>query len=183
MLEQEHLPAVSPRVPRISTDRLLAISAVLLSMAALVVSVFQTKILRDQQRAAVWPHLQLETSMLDGNFAMLLSNNGVGPALIREVKIRYRNKPYETMVEVFNGNVRASRQLDTAIFGFYYASVVPGDVLASDKEINLFNVVNSERAAEIVAQEFGDSLLHISIRYADVYGQEWVLADGKLIEN
>ena len=50
-------PTPPTRASRPSTDRLLAFSAVLLSLAALVVAIFQTAILREQQRASAWPFL------------------------------------------------------------------------------------------------------------------------------
>ena len=40
---------------------LLALTAILLSLAALAVSVFEVSAIRDEQRIQVWPYIQIET--------------------------------------------------------------------------------------------------------------------------
>ncbi len=48
----------SPPKKKISIDFLLGISAVFLSASALIVSIFQTTIFREQQYASVWPYME-----------------------------------------------------------------------------------------------------------------------------
>ena len=175
-------PVPPPRPNRLSTDRLLAISAVFLSLAALVVAIFQTAILREQQRASAWPHLQYGISMLDGDYAMRLGNNGVGPAIVREVAIDFDGRAYPSLKAVFDAEVRRASEIDTLDYGHYFWGLEPGDVLAIQQEIDLFRVVNSPAAAGLVAETFTAPRLHLAIRYADVYGNEWLLRDGEVTE-
>ena len=176
----ESNPPASPN--RLSTDRLLAFSAVFLSLAALVVAIFQTAILREQQRASAWPHLQLGTSMIDGAYAMTLGNNGVGPAIVREVDIDFDGRDYASLKAVFDAEIRGASAIDTLDYGHYYWDVETGDVLAIQQEIDLFRVVNAPAAAETVAEAFADPRFRFAIRYADVYGNEWLLRDGEVTE-
>ena len=179
-MPESNLPeSNSPASPnRLSTDRLLAFSAVFLSLAALVVAIFQTAILREQQRASAWPHLQLGVAMLDGEYSMTLFNNGVGPAIVREVEIDFDGRAYESLKQVFDDAIRRETQIDTLDYGHYYADIVAGDVLAIQQEMTLFRVVNAPPAADVVSEALADPRLRLAVRYADVYGNEWLLRGG-----
>ena len=49
---------------KIDVNVLLGLSAVFLSASALIVSIIQTTIFKEQQRATVWPNMQLTTFFL-----------------------------------------------------------------------------------------------------------------------
>lgn len=88
---------VAPR--RINIELLLGTSATFLSLTALVVSIFQTRIAREQQQASVWPHLQDQYVVMDKKFTWSVINNGIGPAIVkatdpgpgRRCGVRYRD--------------------------------------------------------------------------------------------
>jgi len=82
---------------RINIELLLGISATFLSLAALVVSIVQTRIAREQQHASVWPYLQILASNFDNELHYGLENKGVGPAIIRDFEIAYRGKTYKNV--------------------------------------------------------------------------------------
>ncbi|WP_461114717.1 hypothetical protein [Spirosoma jeollabukense] len=69
---------------RINIELLLGISATFLSLAALVVSIFQTKIAREQQQKSVLPYLQVRHQIKNNGIAIFLENEGVGPAFIND---------------------------------------------------------------------------------------------------
>jgi hypothetical protein len=68
-------------------DRVLSASAGLVALSALGVSVYQTYILREQQRMSAWPYLTLYNSTADGA-SRFAQNVGLGPALVRSVVVR-----------------------------------------------------------------------------------------------
>ena len=67
-------------------EMLIAVCAVITSVVALFIGWNQTKVMRGQQEAEVWPMVQLthETDFNDStvSYAIALENAGVGPALI-----------------------------------------------------------------------------------------------------
>ncbi|MEQ8301221.1 MAG: hypothetical protein RH945_11835 [Hyphomonas sp.] len=67
-------------------EMLIAVCAVITSVVALFIGWNQTKVMRGQQEAEVWPMVQLthETDFNDNtvSYAIALENAGVGPALI-----------------------------------------------------------------------------------------------------
>ena len=184
MIPESHASpdSASGRAPRLSTDRLLAIAAVFLSLAALVVAIFQTAILREQQRASAWPHLQLETSRLESDYAMTLSNNGVGPAIVQAVEISFDGRQYASLKQLFDVEVRGATTIDSLEYGHYFSDIVAGDVLAIEQKLSLFRVVNVHTVSDIVAETFEDERFRLRIRYADVYGHAWELRDGVVVE-
>lgn len=68
-------------------------AAIAISVIALFVAWDQSRVMRAQQHADVWPAVQIETQVLieDGHHILTVSleNDGIGPALIRRVDARF----------------------------------------------------------------------------------------------
>ena len=69
---------------------LISFSAVLLSVCGLFISIYETSLIRQQQRAAVWPRVEVGPSLSDSSFAIRARNVGVGPARVRSAALRHR---------------------------------------------------------------------------------------------
>ena len=172
-----------PAAPQLSTDRLLAFSAVFLSLAALVVSIFQTAILREQQRASVWPRLQVDRNAIDSNYLLTLTNGGVGPALIRAYGLRHAGADFAQAGELSREVIRDLGSYDSlGAFGWYYADVERGEVIRAGQEIELLRSVGSPRLRDALDSVFDPASAVLTIRYADVYGNEWTLRNGVVEE-
>ncbi|GAB3886808.1 hypothetical protein [Spirosoma agri] len=93
------------RVPKrtINIELLLGISATFLSLAALVVSIFQTKIAREQQHKSVLPYLQIRHEISDNQLVIYLENQGVGPAFIKSFATSYHQKDNDSYNEFIIG--------------------------------------------------------------------------------
>jgi hypothetical protein len=94
--EHPEPPAKSTRFFRLSLDMIVAVSAVVVSVCAIAVSLMQTEIMQRQQAADVWPHVTIGMSSDTGPAPAVrfhLQNSGVGPALIRWVELRLDGKP------------------------------------------------------------------------------------------
>ncbi len=71
-----------------------AIGAVMLGVSALSVSIYQSKLMHEQQRMGVWPYLTaLNYDLSDDHYAFKLHNEGVGPAKIRFVEVSLDGVP------------------------------------------------------------------------------------------
>lgn len=168
-------PAPSSRPPRITVELLLAVAATLLSLGALLVSVVQTRIAREQQHAAVWPFLRLGSGIVDARFTFQLENKGVGPALIRRVEVHHRGRPYPSHVALLNG------QLLPAFGGSrFHVALQPGDVLKAGEELKLFEIDGDRPSAQRLDDLVDDEQFTMRITYADVYGNCWVATQRKV---
>ena len=107
-------------------DRITAIAAVLIGLAAVAVSVYTVQLQREQIRAEVWPRLVLYYAGMDGEFR--IANKGVGPAIIESVQLSVDGKPVRTWVEATSQlGLTDPEQLYSTLFGTVLS---PGEHLA-----------------------------------------------------
>ncbi|WP_338870172.1 hypothetical protein WBJ53_22055 [Spirosoma sp. SC4-14] len=159
----------------VNIELLLGISATFLSLAALVVSIFQTRIDREQQYASVWPYIQTMGANFDQELHFGFENKGVGPAIIKSFELIYRGRTYKRpkplFLEYIGKNTRGGK-------GF--TDVTPGDVFKSGENTDVLFVSKNDTVISQVASMLADSSFHLRIRYADVYGNCWELDQNKV---
>jgi hypothetical protein len=143
------------------------------SMCAFGAAAMQTYLMQRQQHATVWPYLELGTSITGREgFAVRLTNKGVGPAIVKEVDIRYQGRPYDRLEQVAKAVLR-----DTAFnYTVYMTNPPDRKVFAQGESVLIFNVQRQDYAARLV--QAADQV-QIRIRYASVFGQEWVVENGQ----
>jgi len=90
----------------LNADRVVSIIAIVVGVGSLAVVVLQTQIMREQQRASVLPYLMLavQSSINDSRTYLTVRNAGIGPALLGDVRVRYKGKdfvgdPYDFFVQ------------------------------------------------------------------------------------
>lgn len=116
----------APAPRRRDWNALAAVIAALIGLLALTVSGYTAWLQRQQVRAEVWPYLQ--TGISPSQQTMTLENKGVGPALIRSVRLYVDRKPQRTWPEAFDALGLPDLRLQSAstINGVVLA---PGDVI------------------------------------------------------
>ncbi|HEY2396650.1 MAG TPA: hypothetical protein VGH81_11830 [Rudaea sp.] len=104
-------PDKEPSAP--SADRKLAeraqwgsLAALAISVLALAVGAYQTRLMQTQARASVWPYVVIGLDYAEkgerSGFDLHVQNNGVGPALVRSVQVRFDGKPIGHWPELFD---------------------------------------------------------------------------------
>ena len=82
-----------------------ALAALGISALALAVGAYQTRLMQTQARASVWPYLSIGFSYFDSGdqpgFEIHIKNNGVGPAIVRSVRVTLDDKPIHSWNEIF----------------------------------------------------------------------------------
>jgi hypothetical protein len=155
---------------RINTQLLVNITAIIFSGSALTVSIRQMQISREQQRASAWPRLYMSNGVVDRNFTLSLVNQGVGPAIIKTVQIRYQGKPYPALSKLLLGRFKAK----LVNGGFYFGDLKPDMVLRAGEEFPTFALVKNDEPLSLdMNRIITDSSFHYRIQYADVYGNCW----------
>ncbi len=140
----------------------VALSAILVSLCALGVSLYQASIMRDQQRAAVWPYIEILPSNNSEGSSLFLFNKGSGPAKIQTVVVSLDGtvwKSWESLLEAVRG--------DESIR--YSFSTMHGRVLASNDELAAISM--SAQDAAIIGPHLRN--INISICYCSVYDDCW----------
>lgn len=102
------LPEPMPPAPtdpsRPSRPDLISLLALAVSVFALAIGTWQTRLMQSQARASVWPYLAIGytySNNTDTNgFIWTIDNNGVGPARVQSVTLAVDGKPMRNWAEV-----------------------------------------------------------------------------------
>ena len=159
------------RTPRVSTDLIVAGAAIFISLCALFVSLYEAKIMREQQRAAVWPYVEIAVGASDGGFHIYTHNQGVGPARIRSFRALVDGEPVRTWPALFSAlGVEA---------GGWGNDLTNGRVIPGQDWLRTLKAPGEERAARVLDAYFEDRRLAFEVCYCSVYDECWqVTAQG-----
>lgn len=70
-----------------NADRIVSISAMVVGVGSLFIILYQTQLMRESQRASVFPYLMVAMQSNEQGVFFSLTNTGIGPALIEDVKV------------------------------------------------------------------------------------------------
>ncbi|MTB50219.1 hypothetical protein [Lewinella sp. W8] len=172
----------------LSSDRLLSLTAILISILTLAVFVYQTNLIREHQYTMALPYLSL-SNYYSGtiSYQFRLTNQGIGPAFIDSCIVRYGEEEYPSLVDYLNDRLGEN---DSIIF--FQADVYPGQVLQSERNVLMIQMLdkkmktdlgleeadipeNTPRGARTLYQLINNDSLDIRVYYSSVYGERWLL--------
>ena len=155
-----------------SRPDLISVLALAVSVFALAIGTWQTRLMQSQARASVWPYLSIGytyTSGVDADaFLWTIDNNGVGPALVQSVSMRLDGKPMRNWNEVLValGSKQRANMATTSFAG----SVIPP---STNRETTVSAIRANDRD---VAALFKGAIerFRMDICYCSVYDDCWV---------
>ena len=126
------------------------------------------RINREYQRISVWPRIQQSNSFVPGQpYLRIVSNVGVGPALIRSVQVRVDGVPRRTWPEI------TQALIGTSVPGVVYSSLNAGAVVLPNKDITVLQIPAGEEAQKF-SEQTETPRLSIQICYSSLYGESWL---------
>ena len=171
-----------------TTERIVTFVALFISCLALVVSIVQTNILQKQSQAAVWPRLsngQGYSVSTNDFYIYTINNDGVGPAIVKDIEYTYKDTSFEKMNDLFH----YFRKLEAQEIGsnivptnFNFGNVYKGEVLRPylEGKSNQVFVANDSTTVRIAKKYFSDT--DIKLDYCSIYGQCWRMQNDEIIE-
>jgi hypothetical protein len=133
-----------------------------------LVAAYEARINREYQRISVWPRIQQSSSFIPGQpYLRVVSNVGVGPALIRSVQVSVDGEPRRTWPEIIQVLV------GQPVRGHVYTSLKAGSVVLASKDINVLELPPGEEA-KLFWEQIGTPRVSIQICYSSLYGESWV---------
>ncbi|GMN10282.1 hypothetical protein MTsPCn9_13030 [Croceitalea sp. MTPC9] len=91
------------KTKKISTDRILGISAMLISLLTLIIFIYQTNIMKEQSKLSVKPRLDFTTNFDQKDSTIIIreviENKGLGPAIIDSIYFKYKDGAYPVDIE------------------------------------------------------------------------------------
>jgi len=165
---------------KINSDRVLSITAFIISIATLIALMYQSNLVREQnkmmqkeQYASVMPYLSMGFmgSEDDSSFELFLKNDGIGPAFIKEINIRYKDSLYNMPIIKFYTEVLKVENKNNVKLLRY--DIGKSTVIPADREIPLLTFYTNQKEAMKLLGAIGTMEATIEITYASIYDQKW----------
>jgi len=83
-------------------DIVIALCALLVSTLATAASWYQTRVIQQQLSAQVWPYLTVTEDISGDLFSLSIENDGLGPAVIRNLSASVDHRPVGTYVDLMH---------------------------------------------------------------------------------
>jgi hypothetical protein len=151
---------------------LTSLLALAVSIFALAIGAWQTRLMQGQARASVWPHLSIgytyNSNVDDNGFVWNVDNNGVGPARIETIKVTLDGKPMKNWKDVLLAlGFRGEMHVSTTSFS---GDVIPPSL---NRETAIAAIrINQADAAK--AFKGAVDRFRMSVCYCSVYDECWI---------
>lgn len=140
--------------------------AIIISLAAMFVSIYEASILKSQQTSMVWPYLDLSQQYDNNGFAIEISNKGTGPAIITSVQVDYNGLPVES-IDVLMDSLNPNR---TFGYDILRNSTLGNQVIMSGETRVVFGLPYNDET-RVVQSNLGK--VRIRIGYKSVLEEHW----------
>ena len=142
--------------------------ALVISIIAMITSIYEANILKEQQRSMVWPYLGVGTNYSDKGFSASVYNNGTGPAIVKSVEVRVDSKPVENMLEMVN-TLMPENNLG---YDILRQNKVNQYVFRPGEEVELIGFSWNEETRKLA--ELMNAKVQLVICYESVMGESWI---------
>ena len=139
----------------------------MISLVALLVSIYEANLMKAQQRALVWPHFVVSPNYSGRGFSFIADNYGTGPAIIESVEVRYKDTlivDYDDLLDRINPN----RQIG---YDRLHMTSLNQTVFKAGEERQVFNMPWDDETREMAKQM---QYVTIKVQYKSVLGDQWV---------
>jgi hypothetical protein len=148
-------------------ETFVAVAALIVSLSALGVGVYEASLQRDHDRAEVWPNLEVEVFAGNDGAKIQAENTGLGPAVVQSIAVSVDGHPQHS----WPGVLAALTGDSVAVYDnhtVYRHSIRPGD------RVSLFGLAPQSMPASFWNQM---KRVVIAICYRSVFDQRWLVVD------
>ena len=162
-------------------DMVLASTALLVSIASIILAIQNEANMRRLVTANSWPYIALNHGNERNGEAIIhfdVRNAGIGPATLEKLVVTYDGKAVETTVDLLNRCCASAGGFDA----IHRASIdiVQGRVFAPREETFFFSVRKSDADGPIWEKLNVERFkLGMSACYSSVFGEHWITSLGK----
>lgn len=166
---------------KLNTDRILAFTAILISLLTLIIFVYQTNLVRQQSRLAVRPRIEFSqiTNTDDSlvNVSLIVENRGLGPAIIENAAIVFNDQQYPLDFEDFFKQINFQDSLveqtqnTTLSQG---ASILPGNHVTFYKVNFPLTHASHLQQNPLLMGPNGDTKFYVEVTYGSLYDEMWI---------
>ncbi|MEK6481945.1 hypothetical protein WJR50_30675 [Catalinimonas sp. 4WD22] len=159
------------------SDKLISLIALFISLGTFVTFAYQNYLIQKQQYRSVMPYLMTNkfTGYDDNQQALTniyISNNGVGPAFIEEIEIRYEGKVYHSVGEFLYKGVYATIPIKTGM-----TEIISGYAIPSGEGVTFLDS-NDSTAAKVLNEVY--TKMEMKVTYTSLYDEKWSISSKDL---
>lgn len=165
-----------------NSERILSLSAMLISVITLLIFIYQTNLMRRQNYLSIMPYLLLSTTRDKSEqlFSVSLKNHGVGPAIIESTTLIYQGKAYHLRdynFELLRVLTVLAPELDS-LHTYSSSSLDKGIAIPANYTYQLLESRQSAEAYELLNSTIDKLLangLDYEIIYRSIQEERWVI--------
>lgn len=153
---------------------LVGLSALVLSLCGLFISIYETRLVREEQRASVWPHVEVGTSVNAERVRFHVRNTGVGPARIRAAAVLHQGDTLAGWEEMLRRVADGPVSLTGRSFSLINGAVLPPSSAREEIfELATDDVASPEGLIADLRQAVIGGEVDVTTCYCSVYGACW----------
>lgn len=152
-------------------ETFIAVAALVVSISAVAVGLYEAALQRRHDRAEVWPHVEITTFTSLNGATLSVENTGIGPALIKSVVVTVDGKRTRDWNEVL-----------TALLGHtppqpFSNSTIAESALRPGNKVTLVGLPNGD-----MPPGFWSAIgrVGLAICYGSVFDEFWQLSDSAI---
>jgi hypothetical protein len=151
-------------------ETFIAVAALIVSISAVAVGLYEAALQRHHDRAEVWPHPEIQVFTKQTGAAIMLENTGIGPAIVQTAVVTVDGRPQHNWSDV----LRALNGIEPSPFSNFSTvqhGLRPGDRLPM-----------IDMPVADTPRDFWKSIARVgvSICYSSVFDQHWVVESKRL---
>lgn len=156
---------------------MIGLSAVVLSVCGLFVSIYETSLIRQEQRASVWPRVEVGSSFNDEGVRFHVRNTGVGPARVRAAAVIHGGDTLGDWTDMLRSVAGGGVELRGRTYSLINGRVLPPDPQREVIfEIEEDEVVAPEGLLDSLQRSVLDGSVDVTVCYCSVYDECWISA-------
>ena len=147
-------------------ETFIAVAALVVSVSAVVVGLYEAALQRQHDRAEVWPHLEVTTFTMRTGATLSVENTGIGPALVKSIVVTVDGK------RAHNWNEVLTTLLGHAPPSPFSNSTISESALRPGNKVTLIGL-----PSEDMPPGFWNAVgrVGLSLCYSSVFGESWLL--------
>lgn len=169
---------------KISFERTSTLLVIIASLGSLFIIYRQTDLMgkqfelqRLEQHKSVLPYLSLFNTSNSDSYSYTLANKGIGPALINEINITYKDSTYENhdLRKFFNAVIKKEDSLFVNYNDIGHSSISKGMLIpsAQTSKMIIHNMEDRNKIKHL--RNWFNRKVDIEIVFSSIYGEKWVI--------
>ncbi|MEM1270744.1 MAG: hypothetical protein AAGI08_11940, partial [Bacteroidota bacterium] len=167
-----------------NAEMVVALSALVLSLCGISVAIYEASLIRQAQRASVWPNIEVGASLRSESVSLWVNNSGVGPARIQSAALMYEGETLRNWEDLIR--TLGLPALGEGMGQSFYQSMISGRVLPPGDPETIFSIDGSQtpelaQTMNQLREAVLDGRADVQVCYCSVYEECWVSSLSKLV--